>query len=95
MLYHVKDLSADQKTAIEALLGRSVSEEEAVSVRAIAPAAIVPSTLSIEQRMRTLEALHGYFDKIDSRRKPVSEEEEEAVITEAIRSVRPNYRLVD
>ena len=37
------------------------------------------------ERTRTLEALHGYFDKIDSRRKPVSEAEEEGVIAEAIR----------
>jgi hypothetical protein len=95
MLYHVKDLSPDQRLVVEALLGRPVSEEEAVSVRAVAPAAIVPSTLSVEERKRTLDALHGYFDRVDSRRKPVSEVEEEAIITEAIRSVRPNYRPVD
>ena len=38
MIYKAKDLSRDQKTAIESLLGRSVAEDEAVSIRAIAAA---------------------------------------------------------
>ena len=84
MLYHVKDLSPDQRLVVEALLGRAVSDEEAVSVRAVAPTAIVESTFSNEQRRRALEGLKVYFDKADSRRKPVTEAEEEAIITEAI-----------
>jgi hypothetical protein len=95
VLYHVKDLSPDQRTAVEALLGRPVSEQEAVSVRAVAPAAILPSQLSSEERTRALDSLRAYFAKVDERRKDISEEEEDAIITEAIRSVRPNYRPAD
>jgi hypothetical protein len=37
MIRSAKDLSLDQKTVIEGLLGRLVLEEEEISVRAILP----------------------------------------------------------
>lgn len=40
MTYKAKDLSPDQKVAIESLLGRSISEQEEISIRvAISPSA--------------------------------------------------------
>jgi hypothetical protein len=36
MIHKAKDLSPDQKIAIEGLLGRSVAESESISVRALA-----------------------------------------------------------
>ena len=33
MIHRAKDLSPDQKTAIESLLGRTVTEDEAISIR--------------------------------------------------------------
>jgi hypothetical protein len=95
MLHLVKDLSPEQKHAVEALLGRAVSNEEAVSVRAIVPATTIPSQLSQEERAEALRRLDRYFAKVDAQRKAVSEEEEEAIFTEAMRSVRPNYRPVE
>ena len=38
MIHKAKDLSPDQKMAIESLLGRSVAEGEAISIRALASA---------------------------------------------------------
>ncbi len=40
MIRHAKDLSPDQKAAIESLLGRRVLEDEAISIRAIEPPAL-------------------------------------------------------
>jgi hypothetical protein len=37
MIHSVKDLSPDQKLAIESLLGRPISEGEQVSVRTVPP----------------------------------------------------------
>jgi hypothetical protein len=37
MIRNAKDLSLDQKAAVESLLGRRVLENEAISIRAIAP----------------------------------------------------------
>jgi hypothetical protein len=37
MIRNVKDLSPEQRVAIESILGRHVLEEEAVSIRAMSP----------------------------------------------------------
>jgi hypothetical protein len=92
MMHLVKDLSPEQKTAVESLLGRSISEDEAVSLKAIKPAAIVPSQLTEEQRIAALERLDSYFARVDAQRQPVSEEEEDSIIIETLRSTRPGYR---
>jgi len=90
----VKDLSPDQRRAVESLLGRPVTDDEAVSIKSIRPAAILPPLLSPEERVRALEKLREYFAKVDAGRRPVSEAEEEEIINEALRSTRPNYRPI-
>jgi hypothetical protein len=87
MIRNAKDLSPDQKAAIEGLLGRRVLEDEAISIRAIAPPA-----LSNEQKHRLAEQLKNYFADVDARRKPGSAAEAEDTINEAMRSTRPGYR---
>ena len=87
MIHYARDLSPDQRTAIEGLLGRRVLEDEAISVRAIEPPA-----LSDQRRQELAEELRQYFAQIDSRRKPGAAAEAEEVLTEAIRSTRPGYR---
>ena len=87
MIRNAKDLSPDQKTAIESLLGRRVLEDEAISVRAIEPPA-----LPDQRRQELAEELRRYFAEVDARRKPGSAEEAEEILTEAIRSTRPGYR---
>jgi hypothetical protein len=44
MIHRVKDLSPDQKMAVESLLGRPVAEEELISIQTqrIAPIVIYP-----------------------------------------------------
>ena len=87
MICNAKDLSADQKAVIETLLGRRVQEGEAVSVRTFEPA-----TISHQRKLEIADELRKYFAEVDASRKPVSEEEAEEIITEAMRSVRPGYR---
>jgi hypothetical protein len=87
MIRNAKDLSPDQKAAIESLLGRRILEDEAISIRAIEP-----PPLSDECKHELAEQLKKYFAEVDARRKPGSPEEAEDIINEAIRSVRPSYR---
>jgi hypothetical protein len=87
MIRNAKDLSPDQKAAIESLLGRRILEDEAISVRAIEPPA-----LSDERKHELVEQLKKYFAEVDARRQPGSPEEAEEIINEAMRSVRPGYR---
>jgi hypothetical protein len=86
MIRNAKDLSPDQKAAIESLLGHRLVDE-AISIRTIDPPA-----LSTEQKHRLAEQLRNYFADADARRKPGSAEEAEDTINEAMRSVRSGYR---
>jgi hypothetical protein len=86
MIRNAKDLSADQKAAIESLLGRRVLEDEAISIRAIEPPA-----LSEKRKHELTERLKKYFAEVDACRRPGSPEEAEDIINEAMRSVRPGY----
>ena len=87
MIHKAKDLSPEQKVAIESLLGLQVLDDEAISVRAIAPPA-----LSAQEKHELAEQLRKYFAEVDARRRPGSAEEGEEVLTEALRSRRPGYR---
>ena len=87
MIHKAKDLSPDQRAAIESLLGRRILEDETLSIRTIASPA-----LSEERKQELVEQLKKYFAEVDARRKPGSPEEAEDVINEAMKSVRPGYR---
>jgi hypothetical protein len=89
MLHKASELSSDQKMALESLLGRAISDRETISVRAFEPAPV-----SDAQRQEALAGLEAYFVRIDAKRPPLSEAEAEAIVTEALRSTRPNYRSV-
>ena len=94
MLHPVKDLSPEQRRTIESLLGHEVSEEEAVSIKSIRPSSILAPDLTEAERKDALDRLDRYFAKVDSRREPVSEAEEEAIIQEALISARTGARPV-
>lgn len=87
MTLTAKNLSPDQKAVIEGLLGRRVLDDDTVTIRAI-PA----PRLSEEQRQEQVAQLKRYFAEVDSRREPVSAEEADEVLSEAMRSARPSYR---
>jgi hypothetical protein len=89
MIHKASDLSSEQRMALESLLGRALSDREAVSVRAFEP-----PPLSDEQRQEILAGLDAYFARIDAKRQSVPDEEAEAIINEALRSTRPHYRPV-
>ena len=86
MIHKAKNLSAEQKAAIESLLGRQILDREAVSVRAFDPPVV-----SEARRKEILEALKRYFAEVDANSQSISFEEAEEAITEAMRSTRPHY----
>ena len=59
MIHSVKDLSRDQRLAIESLLGHSVSEEEQISVLTllVPPAPDWLKAIQLEAKDRGLDAL--------------------------------------
>ena len=86
MIHKAKDLSPDQKAAVESLVGRQILEGEAVSIRAFDP-----PVLSDQRRQEIVDSLKSYFAQVDANSRSVSAEEAEQAITEAMRSTRPHY----
>jgi len=76
MIRSAKDLSADQKLAID--------------VRKITP----PPPLTAERRREIVDGLRKYFAQVDAQRRPMSDEEAEEVINDALRSIKPTYRPI-
>jgi hypothetical protein len=90
MIRSARELSADQKMAIESLIGQELSEQDNISVRKLAP----PPHLTPERRKEIVDGLRKYFAQVDAQRQPMSDEEAEDVINEALRSIKPTYRPI-
>ena len=90
MIRNAKDLSPDQKLAIESLIGHALSEQDHISVRRFTP---VPQ-VSDKRRQEILSGLESHFARVDAQRPAVSAEEAAAIIDEALRSTRPNYQPI-
>lgn len=86
--YLAKDLSPEQRIAIESLLGRTVSEREAVTIRAYEPPVV-----SLQRRGEIIAGLESYFSTLDAARTPTDPSEADEVFAEAMRQSRPNFKL--
>jgi hypothetical protein len=87
-LHSARRLSPLVRSALEQLLGRALGDDEAISVRAYQP----HEAPSLEQQRAIAGDLRQYFAMIDLKSKDISESEQEEILDEAIRSVRPGYR---
>lgn len=87
MIHKAKDLSPEQRVAVEGLLGRAIAEQEDISVRALPEA----PQLSPERRREIIAGLAVHFAQVDAQRQPASPQEADEIINEALRSTRPNY----
>ena len=63
-------------------------DNEVISMRAYQP----HEAPSPEQKRAIADELRRYFAKIDEKTKDIPEGEQEEILDEAIRSVRPGYR---
>jgi hypothetical protein len=88
MIHKAKNLSREQRIAIEALIGRAIAEQEDISVRALPLSPELPP----ERRREIVDALEAHFAKVDSQRRSMPAVEVDDLINEALRTTRPNYR---
>jgi hypothetical protein len=88
LIHKARELKPQTRAAVEAELGRSLMDDEDVSIMAFrtheAPAG--------EARSQAGERLQAYFEKIDKRAADVTDEEAEAALQEALNKVRHGYR---
>jgi hypothetical protein len=80
-----RDLSASARTAIEKLLGRSLRDDEEVSIMALDP----HPAPSGEARRASAERLKGALDQLAHKAKHVADEEFDAAVDEAMNHIRP------
>ena len=91
MIRHVKELSTDQRVAIESLLGSQLDDAETLSIR---PVPVIQDAPPLERPREIARNLRDYFARIDGRQRDASPEELDDAIDEALRHVRPSYKPI-
>ena len=81
----VSELSAEQRQAIEALLGRPLGDDEGLSIHA---SRVVKEAPTGEERVRAYGRLLEHLDKLSRRADGVADEQLDAAIDEACDRVR-------
>lgn len=89
MIRKAKELSPEQRMAVEALISQ-LSEQDDVSVRRLSTSPAV----STARRREIPQNLQEYFAQVDEQRQPMSAADADSVLDEALRSTRPGYRPV-
>jgi hypothetical protein len=87
-LYGAKALPPPVRSVLEELLGRALDDSETISVRAYQP----HEAPLLDQQQASVRDLRQHFAQIDAKSKDIPESEQDEIIDEAIRSVRPGYR---
>lgn len=87
MIHRVRDLSPEQRSAAELLVGRPLREDESITVQAFE----VPP-VSEERRREVSAELRTLFAEVDANLRTSGQDDAEDVFAEAMRSSRPGYR---
>ncbi len=84
-MVHVKDLSPDQKVAIEGILGRALREDESLTIR---PSKVIRDAPQAAERTARFAQYRDSLDRIAGRVKDIPEDELDAAIDAATDHVR-------
>ena len=85
MWLKVKDLSTEQRLAMESLLGRGLTEDESLNIQ---PARVLSEAPTSEERARAYRLYLDSLDEFARRAESVPDEELDAIIDEACHHVR-------
>jgi hypothetical protein len=85
MWHKVKDLSPDQRLAIESLLGRRLADDEGLNIQ---PSRILKEAPEGEERKRAYQRYLSHSDALADRAAQVSDDELDGAIDEACDHVR-------
>jgi len=88
LIHKANDLKPQTRAAVEAELGRSLQDDEDVSIMAFstheAPAG--------EARREAAGKLQAHLKKVDGRTSQASQREADEALDEALKNVRPGFR---
>lgn len=88
LIHKARELKPQTRAAVEAELGRSLSDEEDVSIMAFA----THEAPAGEVRSRANQDLAAYLKRVDKQTAKVTGEEAEETLQEALKKARPGYR---
>jgi hypothetical protein len=88
LIHKAIELRPQTRAAFEAELGRSLQDDEDVSIMAFS----THDSPADEVRRDAAHKLESYFKKIDTQTASVSDEESKALLNESLKNVRPGYR---
>lgn len=88
LIHKASEMRPQTRAALEVELGRSLGDDEEVSIMAFEP----HPTPTEDARKQTVRGLEEHFNRIDQEVKRGSAEEMDEALDEALRSVRPGYR---
>jgi hypothetical protein len=88
LIHKANELKPQTRAAVEAELGRSLKDDEDVSIMAFSP----HEAPTGEARREVGQRLEEYLKRIDSCSSNATDEEAESALGEALKKVRPGYR---
>ena len=88
LIHKASELKAETRVALEVELGRSLQDDEEVSIMAFSP----HDAPTGEARREAGHKLEDHFNRINQKLKGACADETEEALDEALRSVRPGYR---
>ena len=91
MLHKVRDLPSEARGIVENLIGRSMTEDETFSIR---PMRLQKEGANPDTAREAAGRLEQYFSEIDSQHPPVSSDQANDALDEAMRHVRPGYTSI-
>lgn len=87
LIHKANELKPETRAAVEAELGRSLSDDEEVSIMAFSNH-LEPRG---EAREKAAQRLSAILDKTDAQSQNMRDEEAESALNEALRAARPGY----
>lgn len=91
MQYKMRDLPVEERGFVDRLIGRHLTEDEAFIIN---PVPVWKDEVGGGGAVAAVDQLEEYFAEIDRQHPPISPEEAEAAVDEAMRHVRPGYTAV-
>jgi hypothetical protein len=88
LIHKANELKPQTRAAVEAELGRSLRDDEDVSIMAF-PRHDAPTG---DARREASQKLEAYLKRIDGQSAKRSDEETETALSEALKNARPGYR---
>ena len=88
LIHKANELKPQTRAAVEAELGRSLKDDENVSIMAFS----MHEAPSGDARRKAVQKLQSYLQRTDKRTAKVNEKQTEAALQGALKHARPGYR---